>query len=151
MLDSSSIFKTYSLFLPSPPFLPLYFPILYFQVYVAVGAHVIPTAPKPPLDTQGLSYPNRNCWCVLLPPPTPTQYKPVPPEKSKGWATGTVTGDCPGLWYHLSSEARPGQPMGPWRPDSLRKAGEMSKWWEDICTKQRCTGDSELSLTGSWK
>lgn len=62
-------------FLPSPLFLPFYFPIFHFQVYVSFGGHVTPMAQKAPLDQQGHLYANRDCQCVLPPSPKPHHWQ----------------------------------------------------------------------------
>lgn len=97
-------------FLPSRPFLPLYFPIFYFQVYLAVAGHVIPMAPKIPLDKQDHYYPIRNYQCVLPHP----QDKTVPLVESKGRATATRRQSRPLVSSELRSEIW--VPMGMWRP-----------------------------------
>lgn len=52
-------------FLPSPRFLPFYFPIFCFQVYVPFGGHVTTVTQKALLDQQGHPYANRDGQCVL--------------------------------------------------------------------------------------
>lgn len=82
-------------FLPSsPPFLPFYFLVFYFQIHVSVGGRVTPIASRAPLDQQ------------RLPVCASPQSKIAPWAESKGWTTGPV--DSLGIRCHLSPEERAG-------------------------------------------